>query len=263
MRILRIARESERNLLNKYFLEEPEYTLFFNADIRQYGMNCDVQTVWVGFINQKIVGVFLRYYESFCFYSRYNDFPKEWLYSLIIQYKAGILNMSGNTYQAYQDILQSYKVNPCTMAHLIQPIEVRGKAIATTYKDARDIMEAQFKIEEFAYLRKDNDIDYQVEKLERNYKGGFYLGYIVKEEDKVIANANTSCIGDFAAMIGGVFCLKEYRRQGYAKACVSALCKELQKRNLVPTLFYENPAAAKLYHQLGFEDCGQWYLLTR
>ena len=67
--------------------------------------------------------------------------------------------------------------------------------------------------------------------------------------------------GAEAGLIGGVYTLPEMRGRGYAAACVSALCRDLQADGKTPCLFYENPVAGRLYRRLGFADAGQWSVL--
>ena len=62
-------------------------------------------------------------------------------------------------------------------------------------------------------------------------------------------------------LIGGVYTLPEMRGRGYAAACVSVLCRELQAAGKTPCLFYENPIAGRIYRRLGFEDAGKWAVL--
>ena len=67
--------------------------------------------------------------------------------------------------------------------------------------------------------------------------------------------------GKSTGMIGGVFTLPDARGKGYAQACVSALSQDLQRAGKMPTLFYENPLAGRIYSRIGFETVGHWKLL--
>ncbi len=67
--------------------------------------------------------------------------------------------------------------------------------------------------------------------------------------------------GNDAALIGGVFTSPIGRGRGYASACTAALSLDLQRDGKLPCLFYENPAAGRIYRRLGFEEIGQWAVL--
>ena len=49
-----------------------------------------------------------------------------------------------------------------------------------------------------------------------------------------------------------------YRRKGYARTCLGALCRELTGEGKSLVLFYHNKAAGRLYSSLGFKDIGGW-----
>ena len=78
---------------------------------------------------------------------------------------------------------------------------------------------------------------------------------------RIVSSAITNVEGEGAALIGGVFSLPECRNRGYASACVAALCRNLQKSNQIPSLFYENPIAGFAYRKLGFIEKAQWGIL--
>lgn len=59
-------------------------------------------------------------------------------------------------------------------------------------------------------------------------------------------------------MIIGVATAPEFRRKGYAKACMNALCKELVNDGKTAVLFYHNKDAGKLYKTIGFKDISRW-----
>ena len=61
-----------------------------------------------------------------------------------------------------------------------------------------------------------------------------------------------------AALIGAVATHPDFRRRGYAGACVSALSAQLQSEGKHVLLSPKNAAAASVYTGLGFTVCGTW-----
>ena len=63
-------------------------------------------------------------------------------------------------------------------------------------------------------------------------------------------------------MIVGVGTLKEYRGRGYASWLVGKLCQDLldDGKGFI-CLFYNNPAAGRIYHRIGFSEMGEYGLL--
>lgn len=79
--------------------------------------------------------------------------------------------------------------------------------------------------------------------------------FYVKKGNKYAAKANSNAEGFEHIQIGGVFTLPEFRKEGLAKAAVSAVSKAILKLNKRPCLFVKekNEAAVSLYLSLGFE----------
>ena len=77
------------------------------------------------------------------------------------------------------------------------------------------------------------------------------------------AKANTNAIGFNCVQIGGVYTQPLYRRNGYAAALVTALCKRALRASKHPVLFVKekNTPALTLYQKIGFEECGGYEIL--
>ena len=53
------------------------------------------------------------------------------------------------------------------------------------------------------------------------------------------------------------------RGQGLASACMRVLCRRLLENRDAVCLFYDNPAAGRIYKRLGFRDIGFWAMAQR
>ena len=78
------------------------------------------------------------------------------------------------------------------------------------------------------------------------------------ENDIVLSTALTNAELHDVGMIGGVYTNPTARRQGLSRAVCSALCAELLAEKKQPVLYWENPAAGKVYRSLGFRSIGLW-----
>jgi RimJ/RimL family protein N-acetyltransferase len=87
--------------------------------------------------------------------------------------------------------------------------------------------------------------------------------FVVEQDGRVVAAAQSSAETPDSAMIGGVATLPAYRNRGLSGICVSALCAHLFTggRRCIG-LFYMpgNTAAAHVYARLGFQPAGEWWL---
>jgi GNAT superfamily N-acetyltransferase len=80
----------------------------------------------------------------------------------------------------------------------------------------------------------------------------------VRETEAAVATAMTVAEGEETALIGAVATHPDFRRRGYAGACVSALAAQLQAEGRQVLLSPKNEAAARVYAKLGFTVCGTW-----
>ncbi len=88
--------------------------------------------------------------------------------------------------------------------------------------------------------------------------------YLVQQEHggkTVLSAALLNLEGNDAALIGGVYTRPEARGRGLASACTAALAAHMQQQGKMPCLFYENPAAGRIYRKLGFVECDFWAVL--
>lgn len=86
--------------------------------------------------------------------------------------------------------------------------------------------------------------------------------YVGVREGRIVCAALTNAEIPASAMIGGVFTPPGERGRGSARAVVSALCADLLARGMTPVLYWDTPAAGKVYNTLGFTHVGSWRAVT-
>ena len=87
--------------------------------------------------------------------------------------------------------------------------------------------------------------------------------FIVEQDDRIVAAAQSSAETPLCAMVGGVATLPDYRNRGLSGICVGALCRALFAAGRQEIgLFYMpgNTPAARVYNRLGFHIAGEWWL---
>ena len=89
------------------------------------------------------------------------------------------------------------------------------------------------------------------------------LCFALLSNGEAVAKANTNAIGFNCVQIGGVYTSPLYRRNGYAAALITALCKRALRAKRTPVLFVKekNIPALSLYQKLGFTECGGYEIL--
>lgn len=78
--------------------------------------------------------------------------------------------------------------------------------------------------------------------------------YVIKRNNKIVSAAGTHFLTPQIGQIGNVTTDKNYRMQGFASMCCSAVANEILSKNVLASLFVEteNTAAMHMYKNLGF-----------
>lgn len=119
-----------------------------------------------------------------------------------------------------------------------------------------DIMDAKESIPEFIVLPGARELF-----ISAHERGLSRSLAIVGADGRLWSAASSAGENASTAMIVGVFTLPTHRRRGLAELLMRTLATRLLSENKLPTLFYENPLAAALYHRIGFTPTGDYSLL--
>jgi len=76
----------------------------------------------------------------------------------------------------------------------------------------------------------------------------------------VVSHASTGVETASGVMVVAVATLPQYRKKGYGRAVVTAITEYALQKGQKPCLFYDNPEAGKIYHDLGYVTFDQWCL---
>jgi len=104
-----------------------------------------------------------------------------------------------------------------------------------------------------------NNIEYIEKRIQANI-GRIYMN--LDMDGSIRAIAQTTSENDDTALIIGLATRSDLRRKGLMSQCLSMLCSDLIDEGKIACLFYDNPKAGMLYHQLGFEHMDKWMMLS-
>lgn len=267
--MLKEAIVEDRKRIIDYVMGRKDTNIYFIADIEQYGLANDMIRIFYSEKEGKFSLVVLKYYGNYVFYSDKQDYLLSDLEEFILEYNCAVLSCNGDDYEYAKELFSKYEAIICDMAKLteIKKANTSNISVVAKSEDARAIVESTSSISEFKVpgvdVTSEEYILDRTSKLIKAMNDGFHTHVIIKDKDKVVANANTSAVSSTSGVVGGVFTLPEYRNRGYAHDCVSNLCRSLLKANRTPILFYVNPVAAKIYKEIGFEDFDKWVVIKR
>jgi len=236
--------------------------LFIDGDIEQNGLETPYQDTWIDVDQDGLRGIFLRYHTNLVFYFKKPCLDIKGFEALfderikmISACKAHIEMMPSSV----KDRFQFRSMYFCECDELVNQ-DIKIETTKASMKDVEGIIDSMSQIIEFEASNVHESKEERVQSLKERYELGKVHGFILKDNDKVIAHASTGVETKSAVMVGGVFTLPEYRTKGYGRAVVTALTEYALSKGQKPCLFYDNPQAGKIYHDLGYKTFDMWCL---
>lgn len=241
---------------------------FFIGDIKAFGLDAEFMPVFVNKDeNNKVNCVILIYYETLLIYDPFNLITIEHLEKLVKKHNIKTINISDKIFSHYAAYFEKnskvYEVNHQELAYCDKSINDLdlSEVKRAEYDDLEQIVESRMKIDEFKLLT--SSYQKELESYQNSYKKGILDPFIIKKDNKVVANALVAIKTNDSVLIGGVYCLNEYRNKGYATKTVVALTNHIiNDEKKTAMLFYHNPAAGRIYHRIGFIPCGNLYTIS-
>ncbi|HDX9577129.1 TPA: GNAT family N-acetyltransferase [Bacillus pseudomycoides] len=257
--MIRKLTELDHEQVISFLKKEAAYNLFIIGDIEAFGYDQDFQEIWGQFtIDNQLHAVLLRFHDSFIAYAR-GSFQPEAFIRQFINYDHIKLSGKSEVVEQFENITnlklgkkqQTYFCECTTKKQLSnEPIKEDIK-VATTL-DVDRIMHLRKQITEFSLA--DNSGKLLRQAIETNTGRTYYI----EKNGEITACASTSAENSLSAMVVGVCTHPNHRGKGYASQIVSKMIQDFLAEGRTLCLFYNNPAAGRIYKRLGFEDIGIW-----
>jgi uncharacterized protein len=255
--IRKLVTKDHQQVMN-FLADEPSINLFIIGDIEAFGYDSSFQALWGEFSDcGNLVAVLLKYHNSFIPYAK-DTFDVHGFTEIIKTYTTNPF-MSGKA-----DIVEQFEKIPGIKLGRKQETffaecrkdthlgETELPIVKATIKDVDRIIELRSSIDEFVVS--DTSRDMLIQSMETNTGRTYFL----EENGILTACASTTAENSVSAMIVGVCTSKEHRQKGLATAVLQNLIKDVLDENKILCLFYDNPAAGRIYKRLGFQDIGKW-----
>lgn len=244
--------------------EKPEENLFLVGDLETYGLDGDDVEAWCeDGEGGALRAVLLRYHRHMILAAAAGTFDAADAVAIAIARKSDFLSCPGSCIGTLRPALPASTVihaeTMARMKRLVKPAFPLAPTRVAVAEDAAAIVAAVTSITEFQPLLTGTPEERTL-RTAALIREGITVNFVIDEGGRIAANANTSAMSRDAAMIGGVCALPECRGRGYATSVVHDLCAFLLASGRTPVLFFDNPAAATIYHRLGFEDFSTWHM---
>lgn len=243
-----------------YLAAAPEYNIFVQGDLENFGFDSDaVELFGLRDAAGALSALVLRYFSSWCLGAG-RGIPHEQVAAFLRENGAAMLSGRESDVAAVAAHLPGWRVRGTNLARMDRPPDPVHSAHVRmlTAQDAPAVIELEMQIEEFADSFCGVDRAQKIEECRGNLtRGGHAFG--VFDAGRLVSLAETTAENSVSAMIVGVATLPAWRGRGFARACVQAAaahCLTAGRQYLC--LFYDNPAAGRIYHALGFADVGRF-----
>ncbi|HBP37412.1 MAG TPA: hypothetical protein DD640_01465 [Clostridiales bacterium] len=264
---LRRLGEPDRLRILDYLRQEPEYNLFLIGDIENFGMAPDFMDVMAYEKDGAIDSVLLRYHHSFIPYSHKPDFDTAPLLSALRTPNLRILSGKQSVIDRLRPHLPGFKWRNSFLMKLSRA-DLKDSAaedppppqdVVIRRTAAGDVPALADFIAGIAEFSRQGSRAEQVAELQAVVDSGSNHYFIAEHQGQIIADAGTTAENSLSAMVVAVATRPDWRNRGLASRLVSALAADrLSGGREYLCLFYDNPAAGKIYRRLGFQDAGQW-----
>ncbi|EOP56370.1 GNAT family N-acetyltransferase [Bacillus nitratireducens] len=257
--MLRKLTKKDHEQVFSFLKEEAALNLFIIGDIEAFGYDTDFQELWGAFKeNGTLKSILLRFHETFIPYSK-GEFIVADYEALLSAYKP--LKLSGKS-----TIVERFETAPsvqlgtknemyfceCLDDNNLPSTPVQETIKHATLDDVERIMKLRSNIAEFPTANESEKILRQA--LETNTGRTYYI----EKDGAIIASASTSAENSLSAMVVGVCTHPNHRGNGYASLILQKMIQDFTKEGRTLCLFYNNPAAGRIYKRLGFKDIGMW-----
>lgn len=259
--IIKCGKEMEARILT-YLEQEAEYNTFLTADIVNFGFDTDFQTVYASMEEDRIRGVFLAFYQNLIVAGRAED-EREFFEEYSREKKPQVIMGKEENVQSFLELAkEDYIFRKRPLYHLKSDEKLETAEISEDFKIGQPGEEDKIH----AFLMSMDEIKglYRSKKMIQDRlinRDGCH--YYLEKDGELIAHGNSTAIGPYSAMIGGISVKPEYRNRGLGGLTVSKVAGELLKLGRIPCLFSEREEEHNLFTRLGFEKAGMWATLER
>lgn len=264
---MRILQEEDKEALLCYVAKEPEMNLFFIGDIENFGIESETVHVYLHEERGRWDFVILQYYRYFLLYSQYDDYNAAEAIAFLrgqepdcISGKTVLLERIAPAFGQWA-IQSTYMSRcDCVEAGWERPKELAIRRLEKA--DAAEAIKLLSDIEEFQKTYKKQELTEHIRHMESEMEQGGKAAVGGFLDGRMVCTASTSAENSQSAMVVGVATVRAFRGRGYASAVVEALCRDCFERGKqYLCLFYDNPAAGKIYNRIGFRELGQYGML--
>jgi predicted GNAT family acetyltransferase len=253
--IRQLNRDDTNELLDLLY-RDPYHNIFMIGNLESMGLDHRALDYWGSFRDGQLVGTLMRYRVFWNVYDAGEADLKGFAWLMDRRGDVQALHGNDRLIARLAKLLRDYEVREERRLHFCHLPELKP-ALTSSHSVRRATMADLPALVAFYADAEEMTRD---EKAVRRCLEQCRI-FVATAEGRIVSAALTNAETQNLAMIGGVYTPPDARYQGYASACMFAICQDLVADGKEACLFYDDPVAEGIYRRLGFKEMGYWRLL--
>ena len=264
--MLQKLHEADRPDILDYVSQEPEMNLFFIGDVENFGVDSETVEIWADVREERWTGLVLRFLDNYCWYSRAAEPDPvpiaDFLRGRTVDCVSGKLSLMERLAPEFP----GGRLKPTYMSRCAQPAAAAvPESIVLRRLAAAQIPALTELYSGIAEFSDSYDTPEKIAKENQSLARQLAAGSIAVGAyagDTLVAAVTSAADNSVSAMMIGMATRVGWRGQGLASAVMAEAVRTLlaEGRQFV-CLFYDNPAAGRVYRRLGFHELGAYAML--
>jgi hypothetical protein len=253
--IRQLDRDDTDDLLDLLY-QDPYYNIFMIGNLENMGLDHPDLDYWGSFRDGQLVGALMRYRAFWNVYDAGGADLKGFAWLMDRRGDVQALHGHDKLIARLARLLRDYEVKEKRRLHFCRLSELKP-ALTSSHSVRRATLADLPAL--VAFYSDAEEMSRDEQSVRRCLEQGRI--FVTTAGGRIVSAALTNTETQNLAMIGGVYTPPNSRYQGYASACMFAICQDLVADGREACLCYDDPVAEGIYRRLGFEKIGYWRLL--
>jgi predicted GNAT family acetyltransferase len=253
--IRQLNRDDSDALLDLLY-QDPYHNIFMIGNLENMGLDHPDLDYWGSFRDEQLVGALMRYRAFWNVYDAGGADLRAFAWLMDRRGDVRALHGHDELIARLARLLRGYEVREERRLHFCRLPELKP-ALTSSHSVRRATLADLPAL--IAFYSNAEEMSRDEQSVGRCLEQGRV--FVVTAKGQIVSAALTNTETRELAMIGGVYTPPDSRYQGYASACMFAICQDLVADGKEACLFYDDPVAEGIYRRLGFKKMGYWRLL--
>ena len=253
--IRQLDRDDTDELLDLLY-RDPYYNIFMIGNLERMGLDHPDLDYWGSFQEGRLVGALMRYRVFWNVYDAGKANLRGFAWLMDRRGDVQALHGRDRLIARLAKLLRDYEVKEERRLHFCRLPELKP-ALTSSHSVRRATLADLPAL--VAFYSDAEEMSRDEQSVRRCLEHGRI--FVTTAQGRIVSAALTNAEMEVLAMVAGVYTPPDSRYQGYASACMFAICQDLAADGKEACLCYDDPVAEGIYRRLGFEKIGYWRLL--